>query len=34
VNAQWKFLQSAKDHGILDAVPDQQKHALLIENGK
>jgi ABC-type nitrate/sulfonate/bicarbonate transport system substrate-binding protein len=34
VNAEWKFLQTAKDHGILDTVPDQQKHALLIESGK
>ena len=34
VNAEWAFLQSAKKHGILDAVPDQQKHALLVDNGK
>lgn len=34
VNAEWQFLQVAKDHGILDAVPALDSHALLIEHEK
>jgi ABC-type nitrate/sulfonate/bicarbonate transport system substrate-binding protein len=30
VDAQWKFLQMAKRHGILSDVPSQENHALLV----
>jgi ABC-type nitrate/sulfonate/bicarbonate transport system substrate-binding protein len=32
VDAEWKFLEVAKQHGIIDAVPDKAKHALLLGN--
>jgi len=34
VDAQWQFLDMAKRHGVLDAVPDKAKHALILGNGK
>jgi ABC-type nitrate/sulfonate/bicarbonate transport system substrate-binding protein len=34
VDAQWEFLEMAKRHGVLPAVPDKQTHALLIEADK
>lgn len=33
VDAQWQFLEMAKGHGVLEKVPDEQKHALLVEPG-
>jgi ABC-type nitrate/sulfonate/bicarbonate transport system substrate-binding protein len=33
-DAEWQFLQVAKDHGILDKVPARDSHALLIEDEK
>ena len=32
VDAEWKFLDIAKKQGIIDAVPDKAKHALLLGN--
>jgi ABC-type nitrate/sulfonate/bicarbonate transport system substrate-binding protein len=32
VDAEWKFLDMAKSHGILDRVPAKDKYALLVEN--
>ncbi|MGH7032356.1 MAG: ABC transporter substrate-binding protein, partial [Stellaceae bacterium] len=32
VDAEWKFLDVAKKHGIIDAVPDKKKYALLLGN--
>lgn len=31
VDAQWQFLELAKSKGVLDAVPDKQKHAVPLE---
>jgi ABC-type nitrate/sulfonate/bicarbonate transport system substrate-binding protein len=31
VDAQWQFLELAKKHGIIDAVPDKTKHALILQ---
>jgi ABC-type nitrate/sulfonate/bicarbonate transport system substrate-binding protein len=31
VDAQWQFLELAKRHGVLDAVPDKTKHALILQ---
>lgn len=30
VDSQWKFLEMAKEHGILDKVPDKEKYALIL----
>jgi NitT/TauT family transport system substrate-binding protein len=30
VDAQWQFLEVAKRHGVLDAVPAKEKHALIL----
>lgn len=30
VDAQWRFLEMAKTHGVLDKVPSEQDHALLV----
>jgi NitT/TauT family transport system substrate-binding protein len=30
VDAQWQFLEMAKRHGVLDAVPAKEKHALIL----
>ena len=32
VDAEWQFLDVAKKQGIIDAVPDKKKHALLLGN--
>lgn len=34
VDSQWKFLEMAKSHGILPAVPDKKSHALVLEAPK
>ena len=31
IDAQWQFLELAKSKGLLDAVPDKQKHAVALE---
>ena len=31
VDAQWQFLELTKKHGIIDAVPDKSKHALILK---
>jgi NitT/TauT family transport system substrate-binding protein len=31
VDAQWQFLEVAKRHGIIDAVPPKEKHALVLQ---
>jgi hypothetical protein len=31
IDAQWQFLELAKSKGLLDAVPDKQKHAVPLE---
>jgi ABC-type nitrate/sulfonate/bicarbonate transport system substrate-binding protein len=31
VDAEWQFLELAKKHGILDAVPDKAKHAIILQ---
>jgi ABC-type nitrate/sulfonate/bicarbonate transport system substrate-binding protein len=33
VAAEWEFLEMAMRHGVLPAVPDKNKHALLVEGG-
>jgi ABC-type nitrate/sulfonate/bicarbonate transport system substrate-binding protein len=34
VDAQWQFLEMAKSHGVLPAVPDKKSHALILEGAK
>lgn len=34
IDAQWQFLDVAKQHGVLDKVPAKDKHALILENPK
>lgn len=34
VDAQWQFLEMAKSHGVIPAVPDKATHAMLIESPK
>jgi ABC-type nitrate/sulfonate/bicarbonate transport system substrate-binding protein len=34
VDSQWQFLEMAKSHGILPAVPDKKSHALVLEAPK
>jgi hypothetical protein len=33
-DAQWQFLEMAKNHGVLDAVPTREKHALILGDGR
>ena len=33
-DAQWQFLEMAKQHGVLDAVPVKEKHALILGDGR
>lgn len=32
VDAEWQFLEMAKSHGVLKAVPDKKTHAVIFEN--
>lgn len=34
IDAQWQFLEMAKQHDIIPAVPDKAKHALMLEGAK
>jgi hypothetical protein len=32
VDAEWQFLEMAKRHGVLDEVPSEKDHALLVDD--
>src|SRR5262249_15237060 len=34
IDAQWQFLEMAKQHGVIDGVPDKAAHALVLEGTK
>ena len=34
IDAEWEFLEMAKRYGVLNAVPDKQTHALILEDHK
>lgn len=34
IDAQWQFLEMAKQHGVIPAVPDKATHALVLEDAK
>jgi ABC-type nitrate/sulfonate/bicarbonate transport system substrate-binding protein len=34
IDAQWQFLEMAKQHGVIPAVPDKATHALVLDGAK